>query len=61
MPFGKEDSWGSPWANLRVLAAWLKFNKFNGASNDIFGARFGGPLVNANDLSSMQISATLAF
>ncbi|MES2114132.1 MAG: cytochrome C [Pseudomonadota bacterium] len=61
VPFGKEDSWGAPWANLRILAAWLKFDKFNGASNDIFGSRFGGPLVNANDLSSLQISASLTF
>lgn len=61
VPFGKENSWGSPWANLRILAAWIKFDKFNGASNDLFGARFGGPLVNARDLNSFQLSANLAF
>ena len=61
VPFGKENSWGSPWANLRILAAWIKFDKFNGASNDLFGARFGGPLMNARDLNAFQLSANLAF
>lgn len=61
VPFGKENSWGTPWANLRVLAAWIQFGKFNGASDDLFGAKFGGPLVNARDLNSFQLSANLAF
>lgn len=61
VPFGKENSWGSPWANLRLLASWIRFDKFNGASNDLFGARFGGPLVNARDLNAVQLSAMLAF
>lgn len=61
VPFGKENSWGAPWANLRILAAWIKFDKFNGASNDLFGARFGGPLVNASDLNAFQLSANLSF
>lgn len=61
VPFGKENSWGYPWSNLRLLASWIKFGKFNGASNDLFGSRFGGPLMNADDLNSFQLSASLSF
>jgi hypothetical protein len=61
VPFGKEDSWGAPWANLRLTAEWLRFKKFNGASQDLFGARFGGPLVNACDLNTFNLGASVAF
>ena len=61
VPFGKETSWGAPFANLRLMAEWLRFGKFNGASNDLFGARFGGPLVNARDLNTFNLSASIAF
>jgi hypothetical protein len=61
VPFGKEGSWKAPWANLRLMAEWLRFDKFNGASNDLFGARFGGPLVNARDLNTFNLSASIAF
>ncbi|MEO8807031.1 MAG: hypothetical protein ABI433_13205 [Burkholderiaceae bacterium] len=62
VPFGKQGSWGAPWANLRLLAAWIKFDKFNGATTDLFGARFfGGPATAAGDLNSFQLSANVAF
>jgi hypothetical protein len=31
-PFGKEDSWGAYWANLRVGAQFTAYNKYNGSS-----------------------------
>ncbi len=61
VPFGKENSWMAPFANVRVMAEWLRFAKFNGAFTDLFGARFGGPLVNASDLNTFNVSVTLAF
>src|SRR3569832_219122 len=33
-PFGKEDSWGAPWANMRVGAQYTWYDKFNGASSN---------------------------
>jgi hypothetical protein len=37
-PFGKEDSWGSPWANLRLGAQYTRYTKYNGASTNYDGA-----------------------
>ena len=36
-PWGKEGSWGAPWANLRVGLQYTMFDKFNGASRDYDG------------------------
>lgn len=36
-PFGKESSWGSPWANVRVGLQYTAYNKFNGARHDYDG------------------------
>ncbi len=37
-PFGKEDSWAAPWANLRLGIQYTGYTKFNGASTDYDGA-----------------------
>ena len=36
-PFGKEDSWGAPWANLRLGVQYTLFDKFNGARHNYDG------------------------
>lgn len=36
-PFGKDDSWLSPWANLRVGIQYLMYSKFNGARHNYDG------------------------
>lgn len=61
VPFGKEDSWAAPWANVRLSASWFHFSKFNGSSTDVFGSAFGAPLVNAKDLDSFTLAARVAF
>jgi len=42
-PFGKEGSWHSPWANLRLGLQYTLYNEFNGASSnyDGFGRNAG--------------------
>jgi hypothetical protein len=35
--FGKEDSWGAPWANLRLGLQYTGYTKFNGAKNNYDG------------------------
>jgi hypothetical protein len=56
-PFGKEDSWAAPWANLRLSAVWTRFDKFNGGVQSVFGPF--SP--NARDLDSFQIYAQFTF
>ena len=36
-PWGKEDSWGAPWANLRLGLQYTGYTKFNGASHNYDG------------------------
>lgn len=36
-PWGKEGSWGAPWANLRLGLQYTLFDKFNGASHNYDG------------------------
>lgn len=36
-PFGKEDSWAAPYANLRVGVQYIAYSKFNGASHNYDG------------------------
>ena len=33
-PFGKEESWNAPWANLRVGLQYTMYNKFEGDSSN---------------------------
>ncbi|MBR0568236.1 cytochrome C [Azoarcus sp. L1K30] len=37
-PLGKEDSWGAPWANLRLGLQYTMFDKFNGARRNYDGS-----------------------
>jgi len=37
-PFGKEDSWGAPWANLRLGAQYTMYTQYNGAKTNYDGA-----------------------
>ena len=36
-PWGKEDSWNAPWANLRLGAQYVIYQRFNGAKDDYDG------------------------
>lgn len=56
-PFGKEDSWGAPWANLRLAAVWTRFDRFNGGERNVFGPF--SP--NAADLNTKQVYAQFTF
>jgi len=56
-PFGKEDSWAAPWANLRLSAVWNRFDKFNGGTQNVFGPF--SP--NASALDWFQIYAQVTF
>jgi len=62
-PFGKEDSWGAPFANVSFSAGWFRFSKFNGSGTDVFGTSFGSgaPLTNANDLNQFSLGMRVAF
>lgn len=37
-PFGKENSWGAPWANVRLGLQYTGYTKFNGASKNYDGS-----------------------
>ena len=37
-PWGKEDSWQSPWANVRVGAQYVTYDHFNGSSSNYDGS-----------------------
>lgn len=56
-PFGHENSWGAPFANLRLSAVWNHFDKFNGSKHNIFGPGSQS----ARDLDSFQVYAQLTF
>ncbi len=36
-PWGKEDSWGAPWANMRLGMQYTGYTKYNGAKNNYDG------------------------
>ena len=55
-PFGKADSWGSPWANLRIGAQYTAYNKFNGAKKN-----YDGSGRNASDNNTLFLFTWLAF
>jgi hypothetical protein len=62
-PFGKEDSWGAPWANLRVGIYRLNFKRFNGASADLFGNAYvpAIPNLSARDIGATWVTAEVSF
>jgi hypothetical protein len=47
-PFGKEDSWGQPWANLRLALQYTGYTRFNGGTSNYDG--FGRSASNNNTL-----------
>lgn len=55
-PFGKEQSWGAPWANLRLGVQYTGYTKFNGAKSDYDG--FGR---NASDNNTVMLFSWLSF
>ena len=55
-PWGKEDSWNSPWANLRLGLQYTLYSKFNGASND-----YDGDGRRARDNNTLYLFAWQAF
>jgi hypothetical protein len=55
-PWGKEDSWMAPNANLRLGLQYTAYSKFNGASNDYDGAGR-----DASDNNTLMLLAWLAF
>ncbi len=55
-PFGKDDSWLAPLANLRLGLQYVGYTKFNGAKLD-----YDGSGRNASDNNTMFLFAWLAF
>jgi len=55
-PWGKDDSWGSPWANMRLGLQYTGYTKFNGAKNN-----YDGLGRNASDNNTLFAFAWLAF
>ena len=54
-PFGKSDSWGAPFANLRLAAQYTFYTRFAGAVRNIDGAGR-----NAHDNNTLYMYAWLA-
>jgi len=55
-PFGKETSWGAPWANLRLGAQYTWFQRYNGASSN-----YDGTGRSASDNNTLYVFAWTAF
>lgn len=55
-PFGKRDSWLSPWANLRLGVQYTGYGKFDGASKN-----YDGEGRNASDNNTLWFLAWFAF
>lgn len=55
-PWGKDDSWGSPWANLRLGLQYTGYNKFNGSKNN-----YDGTGRDAKDNNTLFAFAWLSF
>ena len=55
-PFGKEDSWGAPWANLRLGTQYTMYAKYNGASKN-----YDGLGRNASDNNTLYLFAWTSF
>ena len=56
MPFGKEGSWASPWANLKIGLQYTIYTRFNGGTHNYDG--FGR---NASDNNTLFLYAWMAF
>lgn len=48
MPFGKDDSWGRPLANLKLGIQYTIYTRFNGGTNNYDG--FGNDASGNNTL-----------
>ena len=55
-PFGKESSWGSPWANLRLGLQYTLYTEFNGGDSN-----YDGSGRDASDNNSIYSYAWLSF
>ena len=55
-PWGKEGSWGAPWANMRLGVQYTGYTMFNGASHNYDG--YGR---NASDNNTLYTFIWLAF
>lgn len=55
-PFGKEDSWAQPWANLRLALQYTGYTRFNGSSSNYDG--FGR---SASGNNTLYLLAWMAF
>lgn len=56
VPFGKADSWASPWANLKFGAQYTAYTEFNGGTKNYDG--FGR---NASDNNTLYLFGWLMF
>ena len=56
VPFGKADSWGAPWVNLKLGAQYTLYTQFNGGTTNYDG--FGR---NASDNNALYLFAWLIF
>ncbi len=56
VPFGKDGSWGSPWANLKLGIQYTLYTQFNGGGKNYDG--FGR---NAGDNNTLFLFAWMAF
>jgi hypothetical protein len=54
-PFGKNDSWGAPFANLRLGAQYTMFTKYNGATTN-----YDGNGRNASDNNTLYLFAWMS-
>ena len=55
-PWGKANSWGSPWANVRLGVQYVDYTRFNGGSKNYDG--FGR---SASDNNTLFLFAWWAF
>jgi hypothetical protein len=55
-PFGKEDSWAQPWANLRLALQYTGYATFNGKSTN-----YDGNGRHASDNNTIYLLAWMAF
>jgi hypothetical protein len=56
VPFGKEDSWARPFANLKLGAQYTIYTRFNGGTRN-----YDGSGRNAGDNNTLFLYAWLAF
>ena len=56
VPFGKADSWGAPWVNLKLGAQYTLYTQFNGGTTN-----YDGSGRNASDNNTLYLYAWLLF